>query len=532
MMKARSLLGGDQKLLQDEKPITLEQMLLEAAANDLDPDYKPPPEPGEADVEELWQPIQTEDGEPGRQQLALDSEADVLLYGGAAGGGKSDLILGAAVTRHKRSIIFRREFKQLRELIDRSREVIGESGRFNENLHLWRDLPGGGMLEFGGVKKESDKSNYKGRAHDLKAFDEITEFTESQFRFLIAWTRSTIKGQRSRVICTCNPPTEDEGSWIIQYWAPWLDDEHPNPAEPGELRWFAIIDGRETEVEDGKPFVHGEERITPHSRTFIPAKLDDNPYLRDSGYRTVLQSLPEPLRSQLLAGDFGVSAVPNPFQVIPTAWVKEAQKRWREGSRPNTPLTAVGVDVARGGRDKTCIALRYDNWFDEVIEHPGITTPDGPTAGLKVYEALKDQPQQKKDQTWYLNVDVIGVGGAVVDYLSPMYRWVIPIYAQARSTFRDKTKKFGMHNTRAEYYWRLREALEPGSDQDIALPPGNEILADLCSATYKPTARGILIESKLEMVKRIGRSPNKGDAILLAHFPSARSKFWSRGPVR
>ena len=478
--------------------------------------------------------VMVEEEEYNRPMKCIQVEAKSHLYlcGSFIPTHNSDLLLGAAVTRHKRSIIFRREFTQLRELMDRSREVIGDNGRFNENLHLWRDLPGRGMIEFGGVKREETKANYKGRGHDLKGFDEITEFTESQFRFLIGWARTTIPGQRVRIICTCNPPTDDEGSWIIQYWAPWLDEEHPNPAAPGELRWFAVIDGKDVEVESGKSFVHGNETIKPHSRTFIPARLDDNPHLRDTGYRTVLQGLPEPLRSQLLSGDFGASSAPDPYQVIPTAWVKEAQKRWREGIHPDTPLTGVGVDCARGGKDKTCISLRYDNWFDEVIAYSGPETPDGPTAALKVYEALKDHPQDKRDQTWYINVDVIGVGSSVIDSLSPMYRWVTPIFAQARSYFRDKTKKMGMHNIRAEYYWRFREALDPSSDEDIALPPGNEILADLCAAKYKPTTRGILVEDKDGIKGRLGRSPNKGDAILMAHFPSSKSKFWARGPSR
>ena len=59
----------------------------------------------------------------------------------------------------------------------------------------------------------------------------LTQFTETQFRYLIAWNRSVDSNQRCRVVCTGNPPTEAEGQWVIDYWGPWLDEHHPNPAE-------------------------------------------------------------------------------------------------------------------------------------------------------------------------------------------------------------------------------------------------------------------------------------------------------------
>jgi hypothetical protein len=74
-----------------------------------------------------------------------------------------------------------------------------------------------------------------------------------------------------------------------------------------------------------------------------------------------------------------------------------------------------------------------------------------------------------------------------------------------------------MRNLRAEMYWRMREALDPEHGDDVALPPGNELIADLCSATYKPTTAGIQIEDKDKIKERIGRSPDVGEAILLAN---------------
>jgi len=443
------------------------------------------------------------------------SRADELYYGGAAGGGKSDLLLGLAITAHRRSVIYRREFSQFvgpAGLIERSREILQDVAKYNGQEHAWRDIPPyRAALEFGGVQYERDKYGYQGRPHDLVAFDEITEFTQSQYEFLIAWARSTSTRVRIRVVAAGNPPATPEGDWIKRYWGPWLDNRHPNPAKPGELRWFASIDGKSEEVKSGEPFDHNGEQIIPKSRTFIPALLEDNPYLADTGYRSVLQGLPEPLRSQLLFGDFTVGTVDNPWQVIPTEWVRLAQARWEERERPDVPLTAVGIDVARGGGDTTVLAPRYDNWFDELQEYPGSSTPDGPSVATLVVGLIGE------DKDAQLNVDVIGVGGAVVDALEAQDLNVFPVNAAEGTTARDKSGRLKMRNVRSELMWGMREALDPTGD-DIALPPDNELLADLTAPTWKVTTSGVLIESKDDVKKRLGRSPNKGDAVVLARY--------------
>ena len=318
-----------------------------------------------------WHPF------PGPQTDALRSPADFLFYGGAAGGGKSDLILGAA-GGHKRSIIFRREYPQLKGIIDRSLEIYSEEGRFIKSpVPLW-ELEGGRSIEFGAVQHPGDEKKYQGRAHDLKAFDEITHFSEAQFRYLTGWRRSADPRQRTRVIATGNPPTDTDGEWIIRFWAPWLDKTHPRPALPGELRWFTTMAGKDIEVPDDRPFIIVSDEIVyefnpeqhrptdvirPLSRTFIPARVEDNPAYMASGYMATLQAMPEPLRSKMLYGDFGAGQDDNVWQVIPTAWVDAAQARWREIAEPRLPLSAIGVDVARGGKDQTIITLRLWELF-------------------------------------------------------------------------------------------------------------------------------------------------------------------------
>ena len=82
---------------------------------------------------------------------------------------------------------------------------------------------------------------------------------------------------------------------------------------------------------------------------------------------------------------------------------------------------------------------------------------------------------------------------------------------------KDESGRLGFKNKRAEYYWRMREALDPKNNEGVCLPPGNEVRSDLAAARFKVVGGGkIQVEAKEEIVKRIGRSPDVGDAIVLA----------------
>ena len=431
------------------------------------------------------------------------------------------MLLGLALTAHRKSIIFRREYPQLRELIDRSSEILtGTAAKFNVQQSRWRGIPGDRILELGAVQYDKDKEKFKGRPHDLICFDEVCDFTEQQFRFLMAWARTTIPDQRVRVVAAGNPPTSAEGEWVIRFWAPWLSDSYHPPARPGELRYFAMLDGKDTEVPSGEPFMHEGERIIPLSRSVIFAKLSDNPYLENTNYRATLQGLPEPLRSILLAGLFTQRAVDAPMQVIPLEWIKIAQRRWREREQPDVPVSVVGLDPARGGNDETVFVKKYDNYLTEPKAYPGVVTPDGQTiAGLLIGEVLEGD---ELSQSVVLNIDVIGIGSSVCDTLSGMAATdefnfeIVPINFAAGSDETDKSGQLGLVNKRAEAYWKLREMLDPASGVDLALPPGDILAADLAAHRWKVSSRGIQILSKEDVRKKLGRSPGHGDAVALA----------------
>ena len=152
----------------------------------------------------LWTPINE------MQAKAAASEADEVYCGGKAGTGKTDLIIGEGITNAKKAIIFRTTYTEMEQLEERSREILAGTGAtYNASVSVkrWRDIPGGRTLKFGALKRLSDIDKYRGRDHDFVAFDEIPTFQEKVYLTVLAWARAE-EGQRVRVICTGNPPTD------------------------------------------------------------------------------------------------------------------------------------------------------------------------------------------------------------------------------------------------------------------------------------------------------------------------------------
>lgn len=468
----------------------------------------------------VWTPLE------GPQLDAFNADADITGYGGSAGGGKTDLIAGLSLTKHKRVLIARREKAQTEGVVQRFTEIMGSTDGLNSMKGIWR--MGDTLVEFAGLDNLGDERRWQGRAHDLKAFDEVTEMREAQVRFVMGWLRSNDQTVNPRVLMTFNPPTTAEGQWVIAFFGPWLDKRHPNPALPGELRWFTTLqdkDGqpKDVEVPNGREFVIDEEGehlydfdkkdyspeqiIKPKSRTFIPARVTDNPYYMATGYMSTLQSLPEPLRSQMLNGDFAAGLEDDPWQIMPTAWVDAAMERWKHRDKKGK-MDSMGVDVARGGKDNTIIARRHGMWFDEPVVHPGDTTPDGPSGAARVIAARRgDAP---------IHIDLIGWGASVYDFLNDMSLQVIGINAANKSLATDQSGQLQFANHRAELHWRMREALDPANDTGICLPPDDRLRADLCAPIWFLRSGKIQVELKDEVKKRIGRSPDYGDAYLMA----------------
>jgi len=211
------------------------------------------------------------------------SETDVL-YGGAAGGGKSYAMLVDPLRFcHRpahRALILRRSMPELRELIDKSRELYPKAFpgcKFREVEKIW-NFPSGAKLEFGFLERDADVYRYQGQAYSWIGFDEITHLnTEFSWNYLASRLRTTDSEITPYMRCTANPGG---------IGAHWVKKRYVSPAEPDT----SYI---------------GQDGLT---RRFIPARLDDNPYLaKDGRYEQMLKALPDVQRRQLLEGNWDIT---------------------------------------------------------------------------------------------------------------------------------------------------------------------------------------------------------------------------------
>jgi hypothetical protein len=446
---------------------------------------------------------------PGPQALACNSLADELFFGGEAGGGKSDILMGLALTAHRSSLLLRRTNREAAKFIKRFAEMVGDRKGWNGQQSIFT-LPGR-FVEFGGCQLEDDKQKYKGDPHDFIGFDEIADFSESQYRFIIGWNRSADPSQRCRVVAAGNPPTRTEGRWVIQYWGAWLDPTHPRPAKDGELRWYTTIAGADHEVDGPGPHLVGGEWVRARSRSFIRSQLIDNPDLADGNYDAVLAALPVELRTAYRDGRFDLAQPDDDWQVIPTAWIVAAQQRWRADGHAGLTMTAMGFDPAGGGRDSAELAIRYGNWCAPLVSARGAETADGSAMAGLVLRYRKDGCP--------VVVDVGGgYGGAVITRFEDNGIAYLKFDGAARSNAAARGSGLRFANKRSEAWWRLREELDldRSGGATIALPPDDELKADLAAPRWAPGPRGIQIEAKDDIRTRLGRSPGKGDAVVMA----------------
>jgi hypothetical protein len=169
-------------------------------------------------------------------------------------------------------------------------------------------------------------------------------------------------------------------------------------------------------------------------------------------------------------------------------------------------MSSIGVDVAMGGTDETIICERRGTWFGPIRSFMGIDTSNGPSTAALVFGARRDNAM--------IGVDAIGWGQTVYDFLhQSLGNQVVRFIASERSAKRTHDGVHAFANRRAEIFWRLREALDPELG---ALPPDPMLSADLTSLRWKLVGTGILIESKDEIRKRLGRRPDRGDALAMA----------------
>ena len=466
--------------------------------------------------------------QPGPQTQAFVTPARVIGYGGSAGGGKSGLICLLAILEHERSVIFRKDAKQIAQMVDDLVQFYGSIEGLNRQMGVFRyiDSPNHYTM-WGGLDKPGEEMNWRGRAFDLQAYDECTEIQREKIIFLSTWNRTTTPGQRCRRVLTFNPPggpddlEGDKGRWVIDYFRPWLDERHTDPAAPNEIRYFYTVtaDGEECDEESRVATpravnIKGYKTTQiPESRVFIPASLKDNKFLEETGYEQSLLQLPEELRDRMLLGEFRSGMRDAEYQLIPTAWVDEAMDRWVPEGRLND-MDALGVDVSRGGRSATTLAPRHGFFIDNLIQRTGISTSTGGKVATFVLDNIRDMAT--------VNIDVLGVGAAPYDDLIKILgkRRVLAVDGRQRQGLPKLELSVKMFNMRTALYWMLRKILDPSNGFEAMLPPDNALRAEIISHQYDPDPPSgtIKVWDKTKVRDKTGYSPDKSDAVVYSLF--------------
>lgn len=260
----------------------------------------------------------------GPQTQFMASPADIIIYGGAAGGGKTYALLLEAL-RHKDvksfgAVIFRHNYNQITAeggLWDASQKIFNQvpdaHSRKSPKLH-WR-FDGGAKLSFAHIERDEDLKSWQGTEIAYIGFDELTHFTKHQFLYMLSRNRTTC-GIRPYVRATCNP---DVDSWVAEFISWWIDQEtgYAIPERSGQIRWMVVLNDiiywGDTPEELAKKYEVNVEDCK--SVTFIASRLEDNKILMESdpGYLANLKAMTEVDSERLLRGNWKIKAAAGSF---------------------------------------------------------------------------------------------------------------------------------------------------------------------------------------------------------------------------
>ena len=425
----------------------------------------------------IWSP------QKGPQTLFLQTDAYEVLYGGAKGGGKSDVLLFASLrfidNCNYKALIVRRTFPKLLELIERSRCFKKLGAKYNVQQKFWR-FPSGAIIRFGHCENSGDENNYQGQEYQYIGFDQLEEYTEVMYNIIKAQGR-TSKGLPVFIRSTANPG--GIGALFIKN---------------------RFIDGKESNKKYYRTYlVDGNEIVL--SSVFIPSTVYDNKILmtNDPSYAAKLMDLPEKYRKMYLDGDWSVEN--DPDQLIEYNWIQLSTEEKSSRAADNTCLYA-GVDIARYGDDSTCVAIIQDETLTEIREYKKIDLVQSTNIIRRLIEEENFNPNN-------IAIDCDGIGAGVYDNLKSYGYDTVQITGGAKPPY-TQDQSYQFKNTRSFIYWNLRERIRNGN---IKLYLNKELINELISVKYKISQdRMIQIESKEEIKKRIGKSPDLADAVCYA----------------
>lgn len=300
--------------------------------------------------------------QPGPQEMFLSTPADIAIYGGAAGGGKSWAILLESLRHVIRNTgffacYFRRNATQVRNpggLWDESMKLYALAGGVPVAHSLEWQWTEGGKVKFAHLEHDATVLNWQGSQIALICFDELTHFSANQFWYMLSRNRSMC-GVRPYVRATTNP---DADSWVAEFISWWIDQETGLPIveRGGKIRWFIRVNEALVWADTPEELkaLHGDQ-VMPKSVTFIPATIHDNKKLLESdpGYMANLMALDTVERERLLGGNWKIRPAAGLF-------FKKECVRWYDHTKPPVYLNIYAASdyaVTDGGGDYTELGI-------------------------------------------------------------------------------------------------------------------------------------------------------------------------------
>lgn len=303
--------------------------------------------------------------QPGPQTEFLSCDADIVFYGGSAGGGKTFALLMEPLYDYDNpdfgAVIFRRTTKQVRNeggLWDTAQSLYQGLGATFHHGDLVATFPTGARVTFAHMEHEKNRFDWQGAQIPLIEFDELTHFTWRQFVYMLSRNRSAC-GAKSRIRGSCNP---DPDSWVRRFIDWWIGpDGYVMPERSGVVRYF-VIEGEDVIWADTREeLIERDPQSLPKSFTFIRSSLEDNQILmeKDPSYLASLKSLPRVEREQLLGGNWNIRPSAgmyfrrSDFEIVDAApKAKKTVRAWdlagTKKTDKNNPDWTVGVKMSEG----------------------------------------------------------------------------------------------------------------------------------------------------------------------------------------
>lgn len=370
--------------------------------------------------------------QPGPQTMFCQSSADIVIFGGQAGGGKSFILLVDPLrySSHKKfgAVIFRRTYP----------EIMNEGGLWDEALGIYPSIgakstenpptctfPNGATISFAHMQHEKDKYSWQGAQIPYIGIDEVTHFTESQFWYIVSRNRNA-HGIPSLLRATCNPDPDSFVRGLIDWWID--EDGYAIPERSGVIRYFLRIDNV-LQWDDTRQALHerysndafdemGNSQVK--SFTFIHSKLSDNAILmrNDPGYRANLRNLPYVERMRLEQGNWNVRPAPglyfksHYFEIVEPenvphltkvarGWDLAASEIDPKKGVTNEPAATVGVKMGTDGKGTHYVMdMKYERFSPNKVELmiKNTATQDGRNTIIRIPQ---DPGQAGKSQVAY-----------------------------------------------------------------------------------------------------------------------------------